>query len=396
MSKAVSPRGDYGRVRSHRPTSNLGTLLAAPYARLLEQAGVKVNGHRPWDIQVHDQRLWRRLAAHGTLGFGEAYVDGWWDAVELDALFDRLVRAGLDRRVFNLPKRIQGIAAALANLQDAIGARKVGAVHYDLDNDLYRAMLGERMIYTCAWWHNARTLDQAQDNKLDLVCRKLGLEAGMKVLDIGCGWGGFARFAAERYGVEVLGVTISPQQARLAERVCADLPVEIRVQDYRDVTGRFDRIVSLGMFEHVGRKNYRRYMSLIRTWLPEDGLALLHTIGRNDSGNGVDPWVTRYIFPNSEVPTLKRISAAIDGQLKMEDWHNFGANYDPTLRAWHTNFAAAWPRLSARFDERFRRMWRYYLLMFAGVFRARGLDLWQIVLSPRGRRGGYHRPMNAS
>lgn len=367
-------------------------LLGRSYGRLLEHAGISINGSDDWDMHVHDERLWRRLLLHGTLGLGEAYVDGWWDVRRLDQFIDRAVRARLDERIPNLPKRLGALAATIGNLQDLTRARRVGEMHYDLDNALYRAMLGPRMIYTCAYWTGARDLDEAQENKLDLVCRKLDLNPGMRVLDIGCGWGGFARFAAERYGVEVVGLTISREQATLAREVCAGLPVDIRLEDYRVVRGRFDRIVSLGMFEHVGRKNYRTYMRVARDCLDTEGLMLLHTIGRNDDGAGVDPWVTRYIFPNSEIPTIPRLASAFDGLLVMEDWHNFGADYDRTLMAWYANFEAAWPRFAARFGERFQRAWRYYLMTFAGMFRARGLQLWQLVLAPPGRRGGYRRP----
>jgi cyclopropane-fatty-acyl-phospholipid synthase len=367
-------------------------LLGQAYARLLEQAGIAVNGPHDWDMQVHDTRLWRRMLLHGTLGLGDAYVDGWWDVAHLDQFIARAVRARLDDRIPNLPKRLGAVSVALGNLQDLARARRVGEVHYDLDNALYRAMLDARMIYTCGYWPLAHDLDEAQEHKLDLVCRKLALEPGMRVLDIGCGWGGFARFAAERYGVAVVGLTISREQAELARTVCAGLPVEIRLEDYREFHGRFDRVVSLGMFEHVGRKNYRTYMTIARECLADDGLMLLHTIGRNDNGPGIDPWVTRHIFPNSEIPTIERIARAFDGLLVMEDWHNFGADYDRTLMAWHANFEAAWPRFAARFGERFHRAWRYYLLTFAGVFRARGLQLWQLVLAPHGRPGGYRRP----
>lgn len=368
------------------------SLLARAYERLLASAGITVNGPETWDMQVTNERLWARIAVGGSLAVGEAYVDGWWDARRLDAFFARLVRARVDRRVFNPAKILAGVRAAAANLQRITRARRVAKVHYDLGNDFYAAMLGPGMVYSCAHWARAETLEEAQRDKLELVCSKLGLEPGMRVLDVGCGWGGFARHAAERYGVSVVGVTISPEQARLARDLCRGLPVEVLLADYREVSGRFDRLVSIGMFEHVGRKNYRRFMRLARERLVNDGLMLLHTIGRNEPGSGVDPWVTRYIFPNSEIPTLRRMVAAIDGELHLEDWHNFGADYDRTLMAWYANFRSAWPRFAERYGPRFERLWTYYLLMFAGVFRGRGLDLWQLVLSPHGVAGGYRRP----
>ena len=369
------------------------SLLAPIYGRMLKGAGVEVNGSRAWDMQVTDPRVWRRLAMRGSLGLGEAYVDGWWDAARLDEFFSRVIYAKVAQRIANLPKRIVDGIAALGNLQRIHRSAEVGQVHYDLSNELYQAMLGERMVYTCGYWRDATTLDGAQENKLELVCRKLEIEPGMRVLDVGCGWGSFAKYAAERHDVSVIGITISDEQATLARAMCRGLPVEIRVQDYREVRGKFDRIVSLGMIEHVGRKNYGLYMDIVRRLLADEGRFVLQTIGRNDSGSGIDPWVTRYIFPNSEIPTLQRITAAIDGRLKMEDWHNFGLDYDRTLMAWHNNFSAAWPRFAGEFGDRFYRLWSYYLLMFAGVFRARELDLWQIVMSPHGVKGDYRRPL---
>lgn len=367
-------------------------FLHRRYARLLASADIQINGSRPWDMRVRDERMFARCLRDGTLGLGDAYVEGWWDTPALDEFFTRLVSARLDERIPNLRRALAAARAALANLQTRYRARAVADTHYDLGNDLYREMLGETMVYTCAHWAQATTLDEAQRAKLDLVCRKLGLVPGMRVLDIGCGWGSFARHAATRFGVEVVGVTISGEQAALARELCAGLAVDIRLQDYRDVDGRYDRIVSLGMFEHVGRKNYREYMQTARRLLTPDGLFLLHTIGRNDQGAGIDPWVTRYIFPNSEIPSLKRVVAALDRVFVVEDLHNFGADYARTLVAWRENFQRAWPKFAARMPADFYRRWHYYLDMFAGVFRARGLQLWQFVLSPHGVPGGYRRP----
>ena len=367
-------------------------LLHRRYARLLASADIEINGKRPWDMRVRDERMFLRCLRDGTLGFGDAYVDGWWDASALDEFFARLIAARIDERAPNVRRAIAAVRATLANLQTRYLARKVAETHYDLGNDLYRAMLGETMVYTCAYWAEATTLDAAQIAKLDLVCRKLRLEPGMRVLDIGCGWGSFARHAAMHYGVSVVGVTISGEQARLARELCAGLDIDIRLQDYRDTTGRFDRIVSLGMFEHVGRKNYRQYMQTAQHLLAADGLFLLHTIGRNDQGAGIDPWVTRYIFPNSEIPSLKRVVAALDRVFVVEDLHNFGADYARTLIAWRDNFVRAWPPFAERMPPDFYRRWTYYLNMFAGVFRARGLQLWQFMLSPQGVANGYRRP----
>jgi cyclopropane-fatty-acyl-phospholipid synthase len=221
------------------------------------------------------------------------------------------------------------------------------------------------------------------------VCRKLGLESGMRVLDIGCGWGGAAQFAAQRYGVNVTGITISRHQAQAARERCRGLPVNILLEDYRSLTGQFDRIFSLGMFEHVGVRNYRTYFETLRRLLAGDGLLLLHTIGSNVSLTANDPWIERYIFPNSLLPSMAQITQAAESSWVIEDWHNFGVDYDRTLLCWHERFERRWPEIAAKYDERFRRMWRFWLLGSAAAFRARSNQLWQIVMSPHGVPGGY-------
>ncbi len=358
---------------------------------LLTPADVEVGGDRPWDPVVHEDAFYRRVLAGGSLALGESYMDGWWDCPRLDEFFHRILRARLDERVRSPGWLFAALRARLVNAQAPSRAHVVGERHYDLGNELYRAMLDARMIYSCGYWEGAASLDEAQEAKVELVCRKLGLKPGLKVLDIGCGWGGTARLAAERHGVEVLGVTVSRRQVELARELCAGLPVEIRLQDYREVDGRFDRVLSLGMFEHVGVRNYRGFFKAVRRLLHEDGLFLLHTIGTERSETHGEPWTERYIFPNSMLPSARQIAAAIEGLFVLEDWHSFGADYDRTLTSWHERFEAAWDRLRDRYDERFHRMWRYYLLSCAGAFRARRIQLWQLVLSPRGVPGGYHR-----
>jgi cyclopropane-fatty-acyl-phospholipid synthase len=283
------------------------------------------------------------------------------------------------------------VVSRFTNRQRKSKAAVIAEAHYNLGNDLFEAMLDRRMVYSCGYWREAADLDAAQEAKLDLVCRKLALEPGMRVLDIGCGWGSFAQFAAERYGVEVVGVTVSQPQVDLGRARCAGLPVDLRLQDYREVRGRFDRVVSIGMFEHVGLKNYRQFMEIAHRCLNEKGIFLLHTIGGLRSILCQDPWVEKYIFPNSLIPSARYITDAIEGLFVMEDWHNFGADYDRTLMAWWGNFEKAWPSLQARYGDRFYRIWRYYLLYCAGSFRARYNQLWQVVLSKGGVPGGYAR-----
>lgn len=358
----------------------------------LARIGIGLNGRHPWDLKQVQPVVWQRALAEGNLGFGEAYMDGQWECERLDEFFDHLLRSDLLRGLHSWTQTGHQWLARLANLQSIGRAFQVGQQHYDLGNDFFACMLDRRLTYTCAYWQAGATdLDMAQEHKLDLVCRKLGLAPGMRVLDIGCGWGSFMKFAAERYGVHCTGVTVSAEQVALGQSLCADLPVAFRLQDYRSVNERFDRVVSLGMFEHVGRKNYPVYMDVARRCLVHDGLFLLHTIGRNEPGWGTDPWIHKYIFPNGELPTIAQIGHAAERHFVVEDLHNFGPDYDRTLMAWHANFEANWPQFSHKLGERFHRMWRYYLLSCAGAFRARDLQLWQWVLSPVGRPGTYRR-----
>lgn len=360
--------------------------------KMLATADVAVDGDRPWDLQVSHPGFFQRVLAQGSLGLGEAYMDGWWQTGSLDQLLYRLVSASLDQRAGSLVLYFDALRARLLNCQRRGRAHIVGEQHYDIGNDLYRRMLDSRMIYSCGYWRRAQTLEQAQEDKLRLTCDKLLLEPGQRVLDIGCGWGGTARFMAEGYGVEVVGVTISRAQAELAREQCAGLPVEIRLQDYRALTGTFDRIVSIGMFEHVGPKNYRTYFSKVAELLKDDGLFLLHTIGGNISSLNTDPWIHRYIFPNGVIPSARQITSGFEGLLVLEDWHNFGPDYERTLLAWQDNFNRAWPELATRYDERFRRMWLYYLNCAAACFRSRKNQLWQLVLSRHGLPGGWQVP----
>jgi len=357
---------------------------------LLKKADVESNGSRPWDIEVKDDAFYTRVARQGSLGLGESYMDGLWDAPALDQFFHKVLSAHLEDQVrLSLPEIAEFLKAKIVNLQTPSRAFKVGEQHYDVGNDLYAAMLDKRLVYTCGYWQAAQSLDEAQEAKLGLVCRKLGLKPGQRVLDIGCGWGSFAKFAAEKYGVHVVGVTISKEQVALGQKLCAGLPVELRFQDYREVNAQFDHIVSLGMFEHVGIKNYRTYMEVAARCLKDDGLFLLHTIGNNTSSTIGDPWISKYIFPNSILPSAAQITRAYEGIFVMEDWHNFGAYYDLTLMAWFHNFDKAWPQLKDEYSDRFYRMWKYYLLSCAGSFRARRIQLWQLVLSKKGVPSGY-------
>lgn len=358
---------------------------------LLSKAGVSLNGRAPYDMQLKHPSVPQRALAEGNLGLGEAYMNGDWDAEQLDEFFARLLRSGVADLVNPAALLFHAVRAKLLNLQTRNRAFQVGEQHYDLGNEFYEAMLDPRMAYTCGYWRDAKDLTEAQNAKLDLICRKLNLQPGQRVLDIGCGWGSFMSYAAEHYGVECVGVTISKEQCDWAKRQYPDLPLEFRLQDYREVDEQFDHIVSVGMFEHVGRKNHRTYMETAHRCLKDEGLFLLHTIGKNQRNSATDRWIDKYIFPNGDLPSIGQVGDALDGLFVAEDMHNFGADYDKTLMAWCENFEAAWPRFSQVMGERFYRMWRYYLLSCAGAFRARDIQLWQWVLSKKGVLGGYER-----
>jgi len=358
--------------------------------KLLESSGIKINGNNPWDIKILNQKVYNRIKAEGSLGLGESYMEGWWDCERIDEFIYKLFLAKIPETVgFSFSLLFDIISAKVLNLQSRARAFEVAKKHYDLDNELFSKMLGKTMAYSCGYWAKSKSLDSAQNAKFDLICRKLNLKNGQKILDIGCGWGGFAKYVAESYHVSVVGITVSKEQAEFARKLCKNLPVEIRVQDYRELDEKFDHIVSVGMFEHVGVKNYRKYLSVAKSCLKPGGLFLLHTIGWLNTGTGSDPWLNKYIFPNGSLPSLKQITGASEGLFVVEDVHNFGADYDKTLMAWHKNFNAAWSKFKDKYDNRFFRMWNYYLLSCAGAFRAREIQLWQIILSPNGVPGGY-------
>lgn len=357
---------------------------------ILNPADIQINGSRAWDVRVKNEEVFRAVRTNPSLGLGEAYMNGWWDVESLDDFAFHLLRSSVrDVIKKDLEKNVFRLGEIIFNKQKKRLALKNVQRHYDLGNDLFLAMLDGRMMYSCGYWQNAKSLDEAQEAKLDLICRKLDLKPGQKILDIGCGWGGFAKFAAEKYGVSVVGITLSKEQLALGKKLCAGLPVELRLEDYRDLKGSYDHIVSIGMFEHVGWKNYHTFMKIASRCLKDDGLFLLHTIGSNVAAKVTDPWLGKYIFPNSNLPSIGQIGQAVENIFVMEDWHNFGADYDKTLMAWYDNFNKSWPSLKSKYDQRFYRMWKYYLLFCAGAFRARDIQLWQIVLSKRGVLGGY-------
>lgn len=349
---------------------------------LFETAGVTINGNKPYDIQVNNPKFYSRVLAEATLGFGESYMEGWWDCEAVDQLIDKLLRGNLEYAIKgNWKIALHLFRAKYLNLQKVSRAFMVGQQHYDISNKLYSAMLDNRMNYTCAYWKNANNLDEAQEAKLDLVCRKIGLKPGMKILELGCGFGAFAGYAAEKYDVSVTGVTVSKRQAEYGNERYKNLPVELKLMDYRKVEGKYDRVISIGIMEHIGYKNYETYMKVVDRTLIEGGFAFIHTIGRNNSATTINPWMDKYIFPNGVLPSIENLAKALDKYYVIEDMHNFGPDYDKTLMCWYENFENAWDELKSGFDERFRRMWNYYLLSSAGGFRARQTQLWHLVIT---------------
>ena len=358
--------------------------------RLLDRAGITIDGDQPYDMQVHDDRLYKKVVYKGSLGLGESYMEGWWGAERLEEFFFRALRYGLDAPVNKTwLKWFSNLRGVMLNMQSRLKVKRVIREHYNLGNELYMSFLDPYNQYTCGYFKDTEDLNVAQEKKLDLICRKLDLKSGDKVLDIGCGWGGFLRYAAQKVGCRLTGISISDEQIAYAREFTKGLPVKIKKMDYRDLTEKFDKILICGMIEHVGYKNYRKIFEIVHRCINDSGRFLLHTIGGNASSRSTDPWISKYIFANSLIPSTKQLSAAADGLFVVEDWQNFGAYYFPTLMSWYQNFKANWDSVKEKYDDRFFRMWEYYLLSCAGSFKARENQLWQVVYSKEGIPGGF-------
>lgn len=354
---------------------------------LLSSAGITINGSNPWDIKIKDERVFSCALRNKNLGLGEAYMQGWWECERLDEFFYRILKARLDEKTrIGYKTVLQALFAMLFNMQSKNRSGIIAERHYNIGNDLFLSFLDPNNQYSCAYFDGTEDLAGAQIKKMELISRKLSLQPTDHVLDIGCGWGGLAAYMAKNYGCRVTAVNIAEEQIRHARKLCQDLPVDIVSCDYRELRGSFDKIVSVGMFEHVGQKNYKTFMKVAHRCLAEDGIFLLHTIGGNDSTIKCDPWINKYIFPNGMLPSITQISRSVEGLFIVEDLHNIGPHYAKTLLAWHKNFQQAWDKLKIKYGERFKRMWDYYLLSCAGSFRARYIQLWQIVLTRYGTR----------
>lgn len=358
----------------------------------LEKADVKINGDRPWDIQVNDERFYKRVLSGGSLALGESYMDAWWYAVQVEEFIARCLRVKLENKFkFNSSNVRLFLESLLVNMQSYSRSRKVIRDHYDIDNELFMSFLDPFNQYTCGYYKDTEDLNEAQEKKLDLICRKLHLKPTDKVLDIGCGWGGFSKFAAENYGCHVTGISISDEQLKYAKAFCKGLPVNLLKLDYRNLpeNNQFDKVLVCGMIEHVGQKNYGTLISKVNKCLKTEGLFLLHTIGSSISVNSTEPWLGKYIFPNSVIPSLRQISNATEELFVTEDLHNFGHHYYKTLKGWYENFNRNWSSLQHKYDDRFFRIWEFYFLFCAGSFLARKNQLWQFVFSKNGQKGGY-------
>lgn len=359
---------------------------------IFKSIGITVNGVNSWDIQIFDERAFDLILAKWSLGLGEGYMRGYWDCLNLEEFLYRLLKNDHN-------ERIQGIArlnlvfevfrAKLMNLQTRSRAFMVGESHYDVGQDIFKTMLDNEMNYSCGYWQYAQDLDKAQLDKMELICQKLQLNPGDRLLEIGCGWGGFAHYAAQNYGVKVLGITVSKEQYLIAKERCQNQDVDIQLCDYRDLEGTFDKIVSIGMFEHVGEKNYKEYFSVASRLLKENGIFLLHTIGSDVTTLRTDPWIEKYIFPNGKIPSIAEIGAAYEKAFILEDLQNIGPDYELTLLAWHDKFIESWPNNANKYGLVFYKMWRYYLLGCAAYFKSKQGQLWQMVFTKRSFAGSY-------
>jgi cyclopropane-fatty-acyl-phospholipid synthase len=384
----------------------MNRLFKPLFENLLEGTDVRLGGDRPWDIRVNRDRLYRR-ALRGSLGIGEAYIDGDWDCDALDELFRRVLSVNTQKKpLIRAARAWRSFQSRVMNLQTRKRSRAVAEEHYDIDHRMYALFLGPWNQYTCCFFDGTNDLERAEVIKLEMLCDKLELKPGMRLLDIGCGWGGFAKYAASTRGCEVTGISLSDEQIRYANDYTHGLPVTIRKLDYRDLPDSglapFDRISIVGMIEHVGYKNYAGLLEIVHQMLKPDGLFLLHTIGNNEHSTVVDPWMEKYIFRNSMAPAMSHLANAAEGRFVVEDWENYGHYYSPTLQAWHDRFNANWDRIrslkTARpFDDRFRRLWNYYLMSSKAAFDVEQLHLWQIVMTRcNSGRGVYRRVMRSS
>jgi len=352
----------------------------------LAKAGITLDGKNPWDPKIHNSKLYSRVLTQGSLGLGEAYMQGWWDCEKVDELICKAMSSNIEEEIKSKSDFLKSwLLPKFINLQSKKRSFQVGEQHYNVGNKLYKYMLDDTMSYSCGYWKDATTLYEAQIAKLDIICKKLQLKPNESVLEIGCGWGSFAVYASKNYNVKVDGVTISSEQKKYIDENFKDLPIDVKLMDYRNIDKKYDKVVSIGMFEHVGEKNYKEYFKTAYKNMEDDGIFVLHTIGNDSPQKGTDPWINKYIFPNGQIPSLSQISKACEKYFVIEDVHNFGMDYDKTLMAWFENFDNSWDKIKDNYSKEFYRMWSYYLKICAGAFRSRRLQLFQIVLRKRSK-----------
>lgn len=329
---------------------------------------------------------WNRFLKEGLFGLGEEYIKGNWQVERLDELIVHLIENyAHTQSKWNIRILAYLAHSVLFNPQSGRGAFVVGERHYDLGNDLYRAMLDSSMSYTCGVWRGGQSLEDAQRMKLRTICEKLELSPGMRVLDIGCGWGNFAELAAQEYGARVVGLTISKEQAQFARERCKDLPVEIRLQDYREFSEPVDRVVSIEMIEAVGRKNLGRFYDTITRSLAPGGLFVLQAISAESFNSRSNVfldqyvlWLLRHIFPNGYLPRPSDLVGPLTKGFSVEHQESFGHDYARTLLAWKENFDRNWPSLKAKYGERFWRIWQYYLQGCRAFFLTGRCNVYQL------------------
>ena len=332
-------------------------------------------------MRLTDRKLYRTLVFNAELAAGEAYMDGTMRFENGSTLKDFLTLFSINRLSlgsYPIQKALRAVKMRFRNRQQSNRkgqAQQNVAHHYDVGNEFYKLFLDENMLYSCAYFREeGETLEQAQRNKLRLLASKLGLRPGMKVLDIGCGWGDLALYLAQLEDVEVLGVTLSKEQQALASQRAKAAGLEGRVRfelrDYRDVDERFDRIVSVGMFEHVGVSHYDEFFKKLNALMPDDGVAVIHSIGHMSPPGMASAWLRKYIFPGAYSPALSEVFSVVEqNSLWVTDLEFLRVHYATTLKHWVDRFEMNRDKVVALYDERFARMWEFYLISCEMMFR---------------------------
>jgi cyclopropane-fatty-acyl-phospholipid synthase len=360
--------------------------------KLLDKCNIKINGTNPQDIIVHDDRFYKMVLSSGELGLAESYMYKYWSSNNLYETLYLLSKNfnKLSYIDFNFNDFLNMTKSYLFNNQTIEKALVDVQSHYDIGNDLYTRMLDNNMQYTCAFFQDTNDLNTAQEQKMDLIGQKLNLKPGDTLLDIGCGWGYLINYLSKKYNVQGLGITLSEEQLKYAEiNFKNNSNASYKLMDYRNIPKdmKFTKIVSVGMLEHVGNKNYEEYFDIVHDHLTDDGIALIHTIGCQNSLRGISSgsgsgskFIDKYIFPNGHIPTWDEISPIVSKKFLIQDWQNFGKYYDNTLQSWYKNINSKWDEIP-NYDEKFKRMWNFYLLGCAANFNLCHMNLWQILIT---------------